>query len=85
MKFNIVEEDTGVYGRIEEIPDGEEIATCFICNSEPDPELVGPLKYCCVAHRELHEVDDVDRPTACSCNAIQQHRSCFGYYSVCRG
>jgi len=62
MKFNIVEEeDTGVYGRIEEIPDGEEITTCFICNADPDPELVGPLKYCCAAHRELHEVDDVDR------------------------
>ena len=61
MKFNIVEEDTGVYGRIEEIPDGEEISTCFICNADPDPELVGPLKYCCAAHRELHEVDDVDR------------------------
>ena len=58
MKFNIVEEDSGTYGRIEEIPEGEEIKTCFICNNPPDPELIGPLNYCCESHRELHEKDE---------------------------
>ena len=61
MKFKIVEEeDVGTYGRIEEIYDGEEVETCFICNAAPDPKLEGPLKYCCVSHQELHEKDDVE-------------------------
>ena len=32
MKFDIIEEDIGTYGRIEEIPDGEEVSSCFICD-----------------------------------------------------
>ena len=58
MRFNIVEEDLGTYGRIEEILEGEELTTCFICNNPPDPELIGPLNYCCESHRELHEKDE---------------------------
>lgn len=56
-------EERGTYGRIEEIPDGEEIDTCFICQRPPDPLLKSyhGLRYCCLAHQGLHAPDE-DEP-----------------------
>ena len=58
MKIEIAEEE---YGRIEEIPDGQEIETCFICNRKIDPDLGSNhgLNYCCIAHKELHAPEDL--------------------------
>ena len=56
MKITIdegIDEDSG---RIEEIPDGEEIKTCFITNRPVDPDLGTNygMGYCCTQHRDLH-------------------------------
>lgn len=54
MKIEIQENAT--YGRIEEILEGQEITSCFICNRDPQKQFESHhgMHYCCQAHQELH-------------------------------
>ena len=56
MRITVAEEPA-TYGRIQEVDDGEELQTCFICETLPDPELSDQhygQKYCSQACKSLH-------------------------------
>lgn len=66
MRIEIVDNDvssaaTGQsYGRIQEIVEGEDVTTCFICDNEATINKEAEVRYCCQEHKELHQPPDQD-------------------------
>lgn len=69
------------FGRIEEIEEGEDLETCFLCNGKPRPELTledNAVQYCGEVCKELHFPPD--KETAWP--IVVKYRSQVGRYII---
>ena len=65
MRVKITEASEAVsYGRIQEIDEGQDLETCYICNGKPQPELteVPNVQYCGQVCKELHYPPEKESP-----------------------
>ena len=82
MRVNIQEADPAVsYGRIQEIDEGEELETCFICNGKPRQDLSessAKVRYCGEVCKELHFPSDKEAAWP----IIVKYKSHVGRYAI---
>ena len=82
VKIQEAEEESAIsYGRIQEIDEGEELETCFICNGQPRLDLAEPsakVHYCGDVCKALHFPVDKETPWP----IIVKYKSQVGRYVI---